>query len=96
MVNVNIKTNVSTVELEYKEDENNKLLFFHYQNGWFLKFFDIDNEGYYVDCDDYVKMSTNRKVKNKSKLNERINNIIKEGNEYFNNIIDFGLIEEQY
>ena len=54
MVNVNIKTNISTVELEYKEDENNKLLFFHYQNGWFLKFFAIDNEGYYVDCDDYV------------------------------------------
>ena len=96
MVNVNIKTSLSDVELEYKEDEHNKLLFFHYPNGWFLRFFTINNEDYYIDCDNYVKTSTNRKVKNKSKLNERINNIIKEGNEYFNNIIDFGLIGEQY
>lgn len=96
MVNLKIKTGITEVILDYEDNQDNKLTFYHYQNGWFLRFFQIEGEGYSVYEGDYIKLSTNRKVKNKSKLNEKINSIIEEGNKYLENIIGFGLVGEQY
>lgn len=103
MVNVKIETNVINYKIEYKESTTeDSLLFFAYPNTIELAIAIIDGVKYEFDriyqmdigYKQIIKnLDTNRNLsKNQKKeILEKVNKIIKEGNEYFKTIIQKGL-----
>lgn len=104
MVNIEIKTNVSNIIMKYKDEETKDLVtFFSYPNGFEIKTAIISGVEYELD-EEYIinvgyeqvvrNLKTNRKLGKNQKqvVLEKINKIVKNGNEYFNTIKNISMV----
>lgn len=104
MVNIEIKTNISNVIMKYKDEETeDTVIFFSYPNGFEIKTVTIDNVEYEIDRE-YVmgtgyeqivrNLNTGRKLGKiqKQLVLEKVDKIVKNGNEYFNTIKNMSMI----
>lgn len=104
MVNIEIKTNISNAIMKYKDEETGDIvIFFSYPNGFKIETATIDNIEYEIDRE-YVtgtgyeqivrNLNTCRKLGKLQKqvILEKIDKIVKSGNEYFNTIKNMSMI----
>lgn len=104
MVNIEIKTNISNAIMKYKDEETGDIvIFFSYPNGFKIETAIIDNVEYEVDREYVINvgyeqvvrnLSNNRKLGKKQKqiILEKIDKIVKSGNEYLNTIKNLSII----
>lgn len=104
MVNIEIKTNISNAIMKYKDEETgDTIIFFSYPNGFKIETATIDNVEYEIDREYVIgtgyeqivrNLNTGRKLGKKQKqlILEKVDKIIKSGNEYFNTIKNMSMI----
>lgn len=104
MVNIEIKTNISNAIMKYKDEETgNIIIFFSYPNGFKIETAIIDNIEYEIDREYIIdtgyeqivrNLNTGRKLGKiqKQSILEKIDKIVKSGNEYFNTIKNMSMI----
>lgn len=104
MVNIEIKTNISNAIMKYKDEETGDIIiFFSYPNGFKIETATIDNVEYEIDREyvigtDYEQivrnLNTGRKLGKvqKQSILEKVDKIVKSGNEYFNTIKNMSMI----
>lgn len=104
MVNIEIKTNISNAIMKYKDEETgDTIIFFSYPNGFKIETVIIDNVEYEIDREYVINagyeqivrnLNTGRKLGKKQKqlILEKVDKIVKSGNEYFNTIKNMSMI----
>lgn len=104
MVNIEIKTNISNAIMKYKDEETGDIIiFFSYPNGFKIETATIDNIEYEIDREYVINAGYEQIVRNlntgrklgkiqKQVILEKIDKIVKSGNEYFNTIKNMSMI----
>lgn len=104
MVNIEIKTNISNAIMKYKDEETGDIIiFFSYPNGFKIETAIIDNVEYEIDREYIINVGYEQIVRNlntgrklgkiqKQSILEKVDKIVKSGNEYFNTIKNMSMI----
>lgn len=104
MVNIEIKTNISNAIMKYKDEgTGDVVIFFSYPNGFKIETVIIDNVEYEIDREYVINAGYEQIVRNlntgrklgkiqKQLILEKVDKIVKSGNEYFNTIKNMSMI----
>lgn len=104
MVNIEIKTNISNAVMKYKDEgTGDVVIFFSYPNGFKIETVIIDNVEYEIDREYVINAGYEQIVRNlntgrklgkiqKQLILEKVDKIVKSGNEYFNTIKNMSMI----
>lgn len=104
MVNIEIKTNISNAIMKYKDEETGDIIIlFSYPNGFKIETAIIDNVEYEIDREYVINAGYEQIVRNlntgrklgkiqKQLILEKVDKIVKSGNEYFNTIKNMSMI----
>ena len=95
MVNIKLEAGIIEVKLIYKESISlDEVILIHYPGGWFIDEATVGGERYILTFNSVFKSYTTNRRPSKTKLTaliQRINELINEGNNYYNDILDFKL-----